>query len=111
MASYTHPSNLGPPGPLSADLRVRQAGPDDTAALRRLAQLDSARPLRGAVLLAEADGRLVAAVELESGRATADPFLPSANAVALLRLRARQLLGPTARRRTTRRSPLRAALR
>lgn len=111
MAPVTHPSNLGPPGSPSADLRVRPAGPADTAALRRLAQLDSARPLRGDALLAETGGRLVGAVELESGRAVADPFLPSANAVALLRLRARQLLGPAGRRRTTLRPRLTAALR
>jgi hypothetical protein len=92
------------------ELSVRPARADDTFALRRLAQVDSARPLDGDVLLAEAGGRLLAAVEVESGRAVADPFLPSANAVALLRLRAHQLLGPADRRRVlTRRPVLRAA--
>jgi hypothetical protein len=92
------------------ELSVRAASAEDALALRRLAQVDSARPLHGDVLLAEAGGRLVAAVEVESGRAVADPFLPSANAVALLHLRARQLLGPVGRRRGLPRRPvLRAA--
>ena len=67
------------------ELSVRPASADDAFALRRLAQVDSARPLRGDVLLAETDGRLLAAVEVESGRAVADPFYPSAELVELLR--------------------------
>ena len=59
--------------------------------LAELAQLDSARPLTGTALVAEVDGAAVAAVELESGRAVADPFRPTAKVLELLRMRAAQL--------------------
>jgi hypothetical protein len=73
-------------------LTIRTALPDDSGALRRLAELDSARPLSGSVLIAELDGAPLAAVSVETGAATADPFQPSADAVRLLRLRRYQLL-------------------
>ena len=80
------------------NLTVRSATSADSAAAERLARLDSTTPLRGPALLAEADGRLVAALSLEDGRAVADPFTRSADAVALLRLRARQQRSGAARR-------------
>src|SRR4051794_37369645 len=67
---------------------IRPAYPDDAAALGRLAALDSARPPRGAVVVAERDGRLLAARALESGRTIADPFVPTADLVALLSVHA-----------------------
>jgi hypothetical protein len=73
------------------DLSLRWAGPTDDALLRRLAQLDSTRSLQEPVLLAEHDGVAVAAVSFADGRVAADPFEPTAEAVALLRLRAAQL--------------------
>jgi hypothetical protein len=73
-------------------LTIRTAIPDDSGALRRLAELDSARPLSGSVLIAELDGAPLAAVSVETGAATADPFQHSADAVRLLRLRRYQLL-------------------
>lgn len=73
-------------------LTIRLAGPEDAGALRRLAELDSARPLRGRVLLAESHGVPVAAVALETGLVTADPFQHSAGAVRMLMLRRYQLL-------------------
>jgi hypothetical protein len=73
-------------------ITIRLATPDDARALRRLADLDSARPPRGTVLLAELDGALVAAVALTTGAAIADPFRRSADAVRMLRLRRYQLL-------------------
>jgi hypothetical protein len=63
---------------------VRAARPEDAQALHRLAQLESARPLTGHVLVAELDGDPVAAVSLETGAAVADPFRRSAEAVELL---------------------------
>jgi hypothetical protein len=75
----------------SPDLTIRPARELDAWALDRLAQLDSQRPLAGDVLLAEADGRPVAAVSLADGRATADPFRHTAATVALLRTRAAQV--------------------
>jgi hypothetical protein len=70
---------------------VRHAGPADTAALARLAALDSARAPRGPALLAEADARVVAALPFGSGRPIADPFTRTSHAVALLELRRAQL--------------------
>jgi hypothetical protein len=73
------------------ELTVRRAGDEDAAALLQLAALDSADPLSGAALVAEVSGRLVAALPLDGGRAVADPFVPTADIVALLELRASQL--------------------
>lgn len=73
-------------------LTIRVAAPSDIGALRRLAALDSAHTLRGHVLLAETDGRPVAAISLTTGAVTADPFQHSADAIRLLRLRRYQLL-------------------
>jgi hypothetical protein len=76
----------------SADtLTIRRATSADAAALERLARLDSRRPTAAPHLVADAGGRLVAAVSLADGTAVADPFVPSAPAVDLLRERARQL--------------------
>jgi hypothetical protein len=71
---------------------IRAASPNDSELLRRLAELDSRRPLFGTVLLAELNGAPLAALSLETGAVTADPFQPSADAVRLLRLRRYQLL-------------------
>lgn len=73
--------------------------PDDTVVLRRataaderdlrdLAELDSTRLGPGPHLVAEVDGRLLAAVSLHDGASVADPFRPTAGHVALLRARA-----------------------
>jgi hypothetical protein len=73
-------------------LTIRVAGPGDATALQRLAELDSAKPLPGRLLLAESDGVPLAAVALESGSAIADPFQETAEAVSLLRLRRYRLM-------------------
>jgi hypothetical protein len=73
------------------DISIRRAVPADESQLARLAALDSARPPRGPALVAEADSRMLAALPLGSGRPIADPFEPTAEAVALLQLRAEQL--------------------
>lgn len=92
-------------------LTIRRAVTDDTAVLSDLAGLDSARPLRGDVLVAESESGPVAALEIESGRAIADPFRPSDPAVGMLRLRADQLRAraPRARSRSRRRALARVA--
>jgi hypothetical protein len=71
-------------------IALRTARPDDGRALRRLAELDSQRLTGGPHLVAEADGRLVAAIDQADGRVIADPFVASADAVALLRSRLEQ---------------------
>jgi hypothetical protein len=68
------------------------AAPEDTDALQRLAQLDSAAPLTGRVLLAELDDALIAAASLDGGRVIADPFTPSAYAVRMLTARRYHLM-------------------
>jgi hypothetical protein len=70
---------------------VRHARADDTRAINRLAALDSAHAPGGPMLVAESDARIVAALPLGSGRPIADPFDPTAELLALLELRARQL--------------------
>jgi hypothetical protein len=70
-------------------LTIRPADPTDLAGLNRLAELDSASPPTGEVLVAEVGGELWAAVELDSGTAIADPFRPSGELVELLRVHAR----------------------
>jgi hypothetical protein len=79
-------------------LTVRIALPDEAHVLERLAQLDSAPRLTGRVLLAEMDGIAVAAISLETGAVTADPFEPTAYAVGVLRLRRYQLTRQGGRR-------------
>lgn len=86
---------------------IRPAVAGDHDALTDLAKLDSAAPLHGDVLLAERDGHVVAALELSTDRAVADPFERTAADVSLLRTRART----ATRRRRARRGPaLRARL-
>jgi hypothetical protein len=71
-------------------VQIRPAIPSDALELERLRQLDSHPGLDGVALVAEADGRLLAAIST-GGEAIADPFRRTAEAVELLRLRARQL--------------------
>jgi hypothetical protein len=72
-------------------LTMRYAVAEDADALRRLAQLDSARPLHGTVLVAEVAGEPWAAISLDDFHAVADPFRPSGELVWLLVERARDL--------------------
>jgi hypothetical protein len=76
----------------SDTISIRLATPGDAVALARLAALDSAAVPPGPVLLAERDGALQAALALDGQRTTiADPFAPTAELVALLRVRAARL--------------------
>ena len=77
---------------LSDTISIRLATPDDAVALARLAALDSAAVPSGPILLGERDGRLEAALALESSTAIADPFVHSGDVVALLQLRAERLV-------------------
>ncbi len=84
----------------ASPITVRPASGADDAELTRLAALDSAEPLAGPSLVAEQDGRIVAALGLGDGRVVADPFVLSAAAAEMLGVRARQV---TAVRRPLRR--------
>jgi hypothetical protein len=94
-----------------ATVVIRVATPADRDELAGLAALDSARALRGTVLVAQSDGRIRAAYAIEEGRAIADPFRPTAGLVELLKARSALLHG---RRRASilpRRRPLLAPAR
>jgi hypothetical protein len=78
---------------------LRPARADDEPAVQDLAALDDARPLEGPVLLAVVGGQPVAAIALDDERVVANPFVPTAHAVTLLRLRARHLSQASPRRR------------
>jgi hypothetical protein len=84
-------------------LRMARAG--DEADLIRLAALDSARPLAGPALIAEENGALVAALCLSTGRAVADPFVPSMHLIELLRQHAARRHAPAAALRSRRLLP------
>jgi hypothetical protein len=85
---------------------VRPARPVDSTDLRRLAALDSARPLTGEALIAVSGGEIAAAMSLDTGAVIADPFKPTAHLVELLRTAARP--APRQRPRAARRAALRA---
>jgi len=91
---------------MTESVNLRFATPNDRCALERLAQLDSTRPPRIPALVAEVDGKLLAALPLGGGEAVADPFRATADLVHMLELRAAQLSGRTdTRRRPSRRVP------
>ena len=77
----------------SSTIAIRPARPADDMDLEVLAALDSSLPLTGEILVATVDGEPQAAIQLSDGRAIADPFVPSAELVALLRVRARAVAG------------------
>jgi hypothetical protein len=101
---------VGRPLHAEPEVAIRRARPGDAGSIDAIASLDGARPLDGEVLLAEVGGTPVAAIDLHSGRAVADPFAPSAPAVGLLRLHAEQLRAATRAggRRRRRRQPFAA---
>ena len=90
-------------GPLLAGLRgaapphsespvtVRLATANDGPVLVRVADLDSASMPAAPLLVGERGVQVVAALSLRDGAVVADPFVPTADIVALLRLRARQI--------------------
>ena len=70
---------------------IRPARDAELALLHDLAELDSAQPLTGPVLVAAVEGELWAAIALDDLRVIADPFRPTTGAAELLRLRVAQL--------------------
>ena len=68
---------------------IRIATAEDEAAIRRLADIDSQDPLTaGPYLVGEVDGTLQAALSLTDGHVAANPFVPTAQLLAHLRMRA-----------------------
>lgn len=78
-------------------LTIRPAREGDAAGLRRLAQRDSAMVPAGALLVAESEGRMLAAISIDDGALIADPFERTLDASELLRRRAAQLKGSRSR--------------
>jgi len=75
-----------------ASVLIRPAAAEDEPVLARLAALDERPELPGGErLIGELGGRVVAALEVRSGRAVADPFTPTSAIVELLGLRAAQV--------------------
>ena len=74
----------------TASLTLRHANASDTDGLVRLAALDSSRVPSGELLVAELDGRLVAALSVDTGAAIADPFEHTAAIVESLRVQAQR---------------------
>jgi hypothetical protein len=70
---------------------TRRAAIADAVRIRELARLDDKRMPAGPFLVADVAGEIVAAVSLSNGTVVADPFRLTADAVAMLRLRAAQV--------------------
>jgi hypothetical protein len=70
---------------MTSPITIRQSSDADQRQLRELAELDSAPPIAGPVLIAELDARPVAAISLDGSREIADPFVPTLELVELLR--------------------------
>jgi hypothetical protein len=68
---------------------IRIAAAADESALCRLAEIDSQDPLTaGPVLIGEIDGKPEAAISLADARVIANPFVPTAQLLAHMRMRA-----------------------
>ena len=84
--------------PADGPLTIRRSREDDALALRRLAELDSARVPDGVMLLAEVDDELRAAVALDDGKVIADPFHRTRHIVDVLECARREEGGRRASR-------------
>ena len=100
---YLQPVAVAEPGREQYPIAIRRARDSELPLLHDLAELDSATPLAGPILVAVVEGRIWAALALDGEQVIADPFLPTAPAVELLRLRLAQL-------RASERRPRRALL-
>jgi hypothetical protein len=80
-------------------ITIRPARPEDSAALRRLAALDSTTVPAGPLLVAELDGQIRVAVSVSDLRAIADPFILTAPVVDLMREHIKRRAEPLPRRR------------
>ena len=70
---------------------LRRAFPDDDNQINLIAALDEEARPDGELLVAEVDGKIVAAMSVDGRRSIADPFEPTAEVLHLLRSRTRQL--------------------
>ena len=80
--------NKMPASTIAPSVLIRAARGSDGVRARAPRRAGLRRVPAGTLLVAEADGRLVAAIASSTGEAIADPFLPTADVLALLQLRA-----------------------
>jgi hypothetical protein len=112
MPFMSHSRNLRPqrPEPPAGSwpdtVTIRRARAGDEAALARLAALDSHPTLSGPVLVAEVEGDIWAAAEVDGAWVLADPFRPSGELALMVAQRAGDLRAQAAR--TARREQRRA---
>ena len=76
---------------------IRHAQATDLRSLERLAALDSRRIPSGELFVAEVDGRLVAALSIDTGAVIADPIASTGALVDLLRIQAGAVRPPALR--------------
>jgi hypothetical protein len=76
---------------MPAPLNIRFAAEADADAITRLAQLNSRRPPRGPVLVAEVGKSIWAAISLDNSHAVSDPRKPTGDLVWTLAQRAREV--------------------
>lgn len=93
---HATPSSSGKRSAPTIELRLARA--PETNVVHWLAELDSAPELTGEVVIALVNGDAVASLSLLDQRVVANPFVPTREAVALLRLRAKHLSAPTRRK-------------
>jgi hypothetical protein len=74
-----------------AAVTIRAASPADAGDIARLSELDERALPQGEQLLGVLEGRVVAALDVDTGSAIADPFVPTVGVVKLLELRAKQV--------------------
>lgn len=80
-------------------ITIRPASAGDASALRRLAELDSSTVPHEPLLVAQVDGEIQVAVSMSDLSAIADPFVPTAHVVDLVRGHIRQTVRTAPRRR------------
>jgi hypothetical protein len=80
-----------PSRPRYESVTIRRTTPDDWAALDRLAQLEGRDAPIGDALVAEVDEHILAARWIDDSVTLSDPFVRTAELVALLEARARHL--------------------
>jgi hypothetical protein len=91
LMSLRSKSLTSSPADRYGSVAVRVARAEDDAAIRRVAALDGKELPEGVKLVAEADTEIIAALPIHGGEPVADPFRWTADVVALMKLRARQL--------------------
>jgi hypothetical protein len=94
--------------PIKESVLLRLTTIGDADAIERLAALEGMLEPDCRCVVAEVDGRVVAALPLRGGQVMADPFRPTAHLVPLLELRAKQLATPARQPRTGLRRLVRA---